>query len=288
MSAVGKDDLTLRLSGTDFPDGEIDLDDLSRVAGSLHELATRIGRHVVGQTGPGRIREAAARAVTLRLAGLGSGSTALRLTVGEEGVLVRGRTQDDVVERLWDVVVGVQDNSPPAWTTALVAESAVRTLDALAAAAERAEFARGDGRQAAWLLAQVKREPWQQIRLRFAERTVTVSGRLEKVDLANRRFRIRDDVGNRIHLDDVADVEDAATLVGQRTTATGQGRYDDQGVLRGLTSVRIARRELPGSWTSPRTADYRELIGAAPGPDPAGLADLTVDEVDAFLAALRD
>jgi hypothetical protein len=285
---MSANDLTLRLSGTHFPDGEIDLDDLGRIAEGLQELATRVGRHVVGQSGPGRTRNAAARAVGLRLTGLSPGSTVLRLAFGEEGVLVTGEAEAEIVERFWEVLVGVEENAPPAWVPPPVADSAVKALDALTQAAARVDVEGAHGRRVAWVRGDVVRDPWLQPRLRLSEDVVTVSGRLEKVDLADRKFRIRDDVGNRIHLDDVVDAEAAAALVGRRTAATGLARYDTRGMLQGLARAALVAHDIPSSWTSRRTSDYEELVRSAPGPDPRGIPDLSDEEIDAFLDALRD
>lgn len=43
--------------------------------------------------------------------------------------------------------------------------------------------------------------------------------RLDMVDLCEGHFRVRDDIGNDIHLLDVAGADTASTLVGQRVTA---------------------------------------------------------------------
>lgn len=62
--------ITLRFSVTDVPPGEIALSDLASIAATLQLLATRIGRQLVGQTGPGRTVSGAERATRLTLTGI--------------------------------------------------------------------------------------------------------------------------------------------------------------------------------------------------------------------------
>ncbi|MEZ5310889.1 MAG: hypothetical protein R2735_09920 [Microthrixaceae bacterium] len=49
----------------------------------------------------------------------------------------------------------------------------------------------------------------------------TVRGRIDKVDLRKGHFRVRDDVGNDIHLVYLVDADTASPIVGQRVNATG-------------------------------------------------------------------
>ncbi|MHB1800899.1 MAG: hypothetical protein ACYCU5_04405 [Actinomycetes bacterium] len=281
-------DLTLRLTGTGVPSGEIGLDTLSRIAASLQELATRVGRSVVGQHGPGRTIDAAAKVVGLRLTGLRAGSTVLAVSFGEEGVLPLDLgVETEIAGQFWDIVTSVQRGMRPDWVTQPIADSTLRLVDALTTTAERVDIARGDGVQASWQRARVSREPWQAQLTAAAETVVTVAGRLEKVDLKDRRFRIRDDVGTTIALDHVADAERVGPLVGQRTEARGVPSYGPDGRLRELTAVVITPASVPAAWVPGERVDLEAVLAGAPGPDPNGIEGLTDGEVDAFLTALN-
>lgn len=95
---------------------------------------------------------------------------------------------------------------------------------------------------------QVSLEPWRLPRTRLADDGITVTGRLEKVDLHNRKFRLRDDVGNTIILDDVVNADHVGPLVGQRTIASGTAINHTDGRLRSLTEVTVAAASFPPEW----------------------------------------
>lgn len=285
MRVAEHNDLRIRLTGTAAPSGEIALSDLAALASSLQELATRVARHVVGQHGPGRTVAAAARVVDLRLTGLRQGSTVLDVSFGESNVLpLKGGPESDIADRFWEVVGGIQAGVPPQWASQSVRDSAVKLVDAFAAAADEVAIQRADGRTAAWRTARAPRTSWLLVDTVETER-VTVVGRLEKVDLADRRFRIRDDVGNTITLEDVDDAEVVGPLVGQRTAATGAPVRAAEGRLRGLRDAAVEPAPVAAEWRPGRRSDLDAIFARAPGPDPAGL-DLSDEEISAFLAAL--
>ena len=75
--------------------------------------------------------------------------------------------------------------------------------------------------------------------------TVTVTGRLTSVDLASGQFRMVDDFGHTITLDQVVDRDRAAQLIGQRTIATGTGIRDRKGDVKRMESVELDGPILP-------------------------------------------
>lgn len=288
MTPVDAYDLTLRLSGTDVPSGQIDLDSLASLGTALQELATRIGRLVIGQSGPGRTAAPAAKAVQLRLAGLHAGSTVLDIAVGEGDMLpMELGVEAEIAERFWDVIEGVRAGSRPDWVTPLVADSALRLLDAATHAASDLEIVRRDGRRSTWRRPDLVRDPWVVPRRVTEEAAVTISGRLEKVDLKDGSFRIRDDVGNAIALLHVTNAEDVSNLVGNRAEATGTPSYDSAGRLVALERPTLTQDLLPTELTLPSRTDLDALFAVTPGPDPRGIEGLTSAEVDAFLFALH-
>jgi hypothetical protein len=282
-----RNSLTFHLDGTGVPSGELGLDALGRVATALQELATRVGRFVVGQRGPGRTVSSAAKVVNLRLAGLRDGSTQLDVSFGEAHVLpLDVGLEQQIADRFWDIVEGVSVGKPPSWVTPAVAESTVRVIDAFGVAAEQTGIRRADGRTATWRRESVPREPWLLADEVPAAEAVAATGRLEKVDLANRRFRIRDDVGNTIALEDVTDADEVGPLVGQRTTAVGAPIHTADGRLRGIRGAAISPAPLPEAWRPGGTVSLSEIAAAHPGPDPSGVPGVTDEDIDNLLMAI--
>lgn len=276
--------LELALEAGDAPSGEIGLDELAAIAGSLQQLVTRVGRQVGDQQGPGRTADHVDRVTRLRLRGLRSGSTVLDVAYGEEGALPMDvGLEREIADRFWEIVAGIGANQRPAWAGPLVADSALALRDALARSAARVQVRRGGGEAIVIDTAQADREVWREVRRITDE--VTVTGRLEAVDLKAKRFRIRDDVGNGVTLEAVDDAEQAGRLVGQRATAGGVGISDDKGrlVIRG---ARLVPSPLPTLWTV-READIDAMVAGATEPDARGLTDLTGEEADAFLDVIR-
>lgn len=281
-------DLILRLTGTDVPSGQIDLESLAAIASSLQELATRVGRLVIGQEGPGRTAGVAARVVRLRLAGLSEGSTLLTIPFGEGDVLpMDAGIGTEIAEKFWEILTGIEHAERPGWTTPLVSQAAVHVLDALARAASQVSISRADGRSASWQRDSVSRDPWLGPGPVVGETSITVSGRLEMVDLRRAQFRLRDDVGNAITLVDVANPEEAGPLVGERAVAMGLPVCDSTGRLQSMEAATVSAAPIPPEWTVPRRTDLEALVAAVPGPDPAGIAGVTDHDVTALLSLLR-
>lgn len=283
-----KYDLNLRLSGTSSPSGEITLEALSKIAGGLQDLGTRVTRYVIGQHGPGRTPDTAAKMSTLRLRGISAGSTNLAVAFGEPDTLdIDTSLETEIADRYWEIVEGIGSSARPTWVTDLIAESALHLYDAFKESAQSIEVTRADGRIARWTTAAAARDPWQSTKT-AGEQTVTVSGVLEKVDLHDHKFRIRDDAGNAITLHDVQDADHVGRLVGQRTAATGLPIAGAGSRSVALSSVSILAAPTPAEWTPGEYADIEAIFAGAPGPDPAGVNGLTDDDLDAFLVVLNN
>lgn len=279
-------DLELRLIDAAAPKGEIGLAALAELAGSLQRLATRVGRHLAEQPGPGRTPASVERMTTLRLTGLGGRSTSLFIGYGDADALpLDTGFEVETADRFWGLLAAISDNDPPGWVTPGISKGAAKVCAALQSAAPRIELSqpRRD-RSTTVTSATLDVDVWRRADRDVGARTVT--GRLEAVDLKDRRFRIRDDVGNAIRIDDVEDAEQVGRLVGQRAAATGIAVIDEHGRLR-LRETRVEAAPLPPEWTSIPSTNLEELIAAAPGPDPGGIPGLTDEEWEAFAIALR-
>lgn len=283
QEVIGIDELELRLSGTNVPDGEITFDRLAALANAMQGVAKRLGRHLTGQEGPGRSPATVERATELRLRGTSTGSTRLAIVVGEEDVLTEG-LEHRVVDGLFEIFTGIADDRPPVWTTPLIGEAAVSLIDALAQASTECQLS---GRHGIVRVAPRAASPavWPGNSSTPEHRPgVAVSGRLELIDLRRSRFRIRDRAGNDIPLDRVANAEEVARLAGDVVTATGTATISAHGRVTGLTDAVVQATRLP-DWTPPSLTEA--LAGAAPPPDD-GIDGVGDDEIAEFLALIRE
>lgn len=241
-------DFELRLKGTGEEPGALRLDPLSEICRRLQELSRRVARHVAGAADAGRTADHPAGASRLVLRGVRAGSTILRIGYGEPDVLPIDVGQEvATAERFWEVLIGIQNGVRPLWVPPLVAATAGRFIDATVRAAEAVTVERRDGLSARWTREDVVREPWFAGGSVVTDELVTVVGRLERVDLRSRRFRIRDEHGQCVELQDVLDADAVGPLVGQRTAATGLRVVDERGRRVVLEPVVIAAPRLGGA-----------------------------------------
>lgn len=280
--------LELHLSGTALPVGEIGFTDLAAISRALQDLTTRLSRLAVGQDGTGRTLDAAAKVASLRLRGVAAGSVVLHIARGAEDTLAgTDQLASDIDDRFWEVVRAVRDRTPPRWIPAPVAESALALIDALEHAATTATFRSvGSDRQVALRTHELDRGPWRALTLTQPSDDIAVEGRLEAVDLRSHKFRIRDDVGNAIPLENVQSPVSTAALINQRVLAEGVAIRTSDGRLRSVDVVEIRPAPLPAEWSAEPTPDLNVEF-AKPGPGYDGVDGLTESDVADFLARLH-
>lgn len=277
----------LRLEKLAEPPGEVRLSSLAGLASTLQELETRIGRHLAQQRGPGRTPRVIEELTELRLVMLAEGSARLGVRRGVDSTLDLdleiGREIDAHFE---EVVSGISAAQRPAWANPLIADTAGRLIEALQRSAPEAVFVFPGGREVALDTTAVDRSVWREP---SASRTTTlvVVGLLEAVDLQSHRFRVRDDAGNGIPLNNVVGAAEAAGLVGRRVRATGTVVSEPSGKVKRLDEAVVATSALPASWTALRGPSLSELLRSSLGPDPDGGIDMSDDEFDDFLAAVH-
>lgn len=288
-----QESITLRLSGTSVPPGEIALSDPASLANTLQLLATRIGRQLIGQTGPGRTAGGAERATRLTLAGISEGSTRLRLTAGAADTLALDDPfEEQVLDRLWEVFHGLQRDARPGWATGQIAQAAVAFVDSVAAAAHKCEVTGRRGqreRPRAVVRPQaVDRDVWTRLPAepeRVPQSAVT--GELDLVDLRARRFRVRDAVGNDIVLEEVENTAEAAALVGQRVRAVGTGVRGARGHITKLVEPQVSDADTPAGWLDRAPRDLTGIFAAQLAPSLEGVPGVDDAEQKALLADLR-
>ncbi len=278
--------MTFRLSRTGLPDGQIGLHQLAALAGALQNLATRIGRDAIEQRGTGRTYAVAEEVTRLRLADLIEGSTALVVEYGQTGVLdVDDGLEAETLERFEEVIAGLGTASRPEWTLDAVAEVAGQVLEALARCAPSVEFTSTTGRMTSIDTRHADRSVWRRTVSESPEPQTAV-GHLYAVNLDAHRFRIRDDVGNAIVLKHVHSDHEAARMIDQRVSATGTPERGEKGELLALASPTVAPSPVPAEWMPGHDIDWSDEL-AKPGPDPDGGIDLTDDEWNAFMDAVK-
>jgi hypothetical protein len=276
------DQITLRLQGTGLQDGELTFAGIHKITGSLQLLATRIGRTLIGQHGPGRSLGAVENATELRLRGLYRGSTVLDVGVGQDQVLGEG-LEHLAVDQLFELFDGLALDTPPSWTTPAIGSAVVQVVEALTAVSERCELTSPGRVPVPFIPRTASRSVWPRDDTDAQTiENVSVSGRLDLVDLRRSRFRIRDAVGNDIMLLNVVDAEAAAQLVGRSVTAVGEAQIGPRDQIVAVTGADVTATEMP-TWASPVLG-----LGDASAPPTGGLAGVTAVEIDDFLAALHE
>jgi hypothetical protein len=288
-----QESITLRLSGTDVPPGEIALSDLASMAGALQLLATRIGRQLIGQTGPGRTAGGTERATRLTLTGITEGSTRLQVTAGAADTLdVDDPFEEQVMDRLWEVFGGLESGVPPDWATAPVAQAAIEFVGSVGGAARECEFTGRRGQRVRGRVAvrpqKINRDVWATL---TAEPELVpqtgVTGDLDLVDLRTHKFRVRDAVGNDVVLEDVANAVEAAALVGQRVRAVGTGVRGVRGQIAKLVEPHVSEADMPAEWLDRGPADLNGIFAARSAPSLDGVPGVDDAELEALLADLR-
>lgn len=279
---------SFQLIGLDSPDGQISMRDLVHIGDALQLTATRIARQVGGLTGRKRAPASIDRISELRLSGIGRGSTVLEIELGDALSLpLDGGDEDQIATWFEEAVASIPTNMPPTWASPGVAAAIGKVVRHVAESGANMLVARrGTGTMGAPLqtidVTLVDPTAWtvgEQVEIEH----VTFSGRLDKVDLRARRFRVRDDVGNDVTLDDVVDVDAAAQLIGQRVVATGMAEHDPTGRVVRIVEPVLGRESLPQGWSTPMREES-VVGGYAFRP---GIDGVSEDDVNEFLAEIR-
>jgi hypothetical protein len=281
-------EIELRLVDAAAPSGEIAVKDLAALTTALQELTTRISRDVINTPGPGRTKQFMEELSQLRLHAIEPGSTVLRFSKGPTDKLdVDLPEQAKVDDRFWEIVQAVSEDRRPDWATDLIAESVGKLVNAIQTAAPTVVLgspSRPDVRIAS---SEVHVETWTPIRVQPGG-IMTITGRLEKVDLRSHEFRVRDDVDQTVDLRHVQSDTTAAQLVGQWVVARGDAVLHESSRLVVLDNASISRVDDPAAEHMDHSfTTLEEILASAPGPNIDGGIDLTDDEFQAFLEAAR-
>lgn len=279
---------SLRLEGLSVPDGEISFRDLSGIGEALQLMATRIARQISGSEGRGATRASMERMSELRLTGVAKGSTALLMRLGDPDALpyTDGGEEGLLNERFESGLEAISANTPPEWASPLVKESIGRVAARVqASGARRATTSWGFSEKleakVVIELETVDLTVWK-VEDEIETERAQMTGRLDKVDLRARRFRIQDDVGNDVTLEDVVDIDAAATLIGQRVVANGVAEREHGRVVRIVEPALIAEN-LPADWFAIPPTELPIGLSIPKG----GIHGISASDVDEFLEEIR-
>jgi hypothetical protein len=304
MTVSERSTIRLRLLGADYPNGEIPLANLARIAETAQQLATRLARAEEGRGRPGRSPDRLKEGVRLMFVGIEPGSTQL-LIAGppRDPQFDFGALSEEAIERtVGRLVTGLEavaaGQGLPEGYDDLSRRSLTDWLNALGQAAPEVEVE-----------SRVGARSTRTVRFRPGEASasleplpgpsppsrITVEGVLYAVDLRNGRYRIQDDMGTSILLvTSLFTTEQIAPLLGQRVAAGGAARYDETGRTREIDATTIApARDIPDLdparfW---RNVDLDELLAMAEplrSMDDLAIPGLTHEEGDAFLRTISE
>lgn len=278
----------VRLSGHGAPDGELDADDLVALVESLREVASKIGR-VETRAHPAGRPPSRTRRVARLMVGLAAGSTTVRVhRAGLPGALDFELAEERMFDETFaGLVDGIARNHRPAWVGDPLALATAHLVSALRQAAPRVEFAVDRVSRGAVETASLHRDLWQ-VPLRAGPEEVSVVGRLYSANLHSHRFRLEDAVGTRIVLPSVVDDSAAARLLDALVVAVGVPEYDADGGIAAIRNATISpAADVSVTGLVPSGVPIEEILASAPGPGLEHALDLTDEEFDSFLRAVR-
>ena len=212
-------EIELRMYGQADPPGELRADAAARVGEALQDVILRLTREAANAAGLGRPPRVLEQLGEVRLAGVTQGSTRLIFRLGDPSALDVDPLSGATDRMFTELVTGIAQNRRPAFVTETIAEATARFVASLQKASPQTDVTLSGRTVARLETGRVDRTVWQQTAGPVQEATLV--GQLEDLDLHRDHFRLRDDVGNRIELDDVANSDEAASLGGQRVIAPG-------------------------------------------------------------------
>ncbi|MGH8900917.1 MAG: hypothetical protein ACRDYA_04355 [Egibacteraceae bacterium] len=297
--------LSLRLDGGEYPDGEIPLVALARIADETQQLVRRLARSLTDRGGPGRTPTSIEEATSLWLVGIHQGSTTLDIAGPRVQQLPLELFEDIGSEAIGTMLDGLEALATENQLPAAFDERSVQSLDGWlesvgTAAAEVELSAELGSRQrrvvrvepnAARAVLSHRSSPERE---RPAPSPQSVEGRLYAVNLETGRYAIRDDAGYSISLTGEGYPSDLVEgLVGQRVRAQGTAHFDDSRRLQlDLEDLRpVPPLEGVDSEKFFRNVELDELLRGKTPLEPQGdlvIEGLTDDEIEAFLAAGDD
>lgn len=277
-----------RLIGADAPDGQLDADQLVAIVQGLKDTTMRLGRVETDAAANGRPNKTLERVAKLRV-GMDKGSTRLvfERSVDHEALDFDLDDEAAVDEQFEQLVESIARDERPEWVTDSQASAVADLVAALKRAAPEVEFSAAGQVRTSFKTARAHRETWSRPVEPPPSDAVTLTGRLEKVDLKSHDLRVRDDVGNAFALPKVEQDLAAGRLLGSYVTVAGQPEYDKRGRLLGVRDAKIALAPDPlGGSAIPEAIEIEAILASASGLEPGGLRGISDSEAEAFFRAM--
>lgn len=303
--------ISLQLNGAGQGEGEIRLEDLTKIAEATQSVVRRIARSMVGQNRSGKASQPVSDATTLSLVGLRKGSTILEIAgppLMDEQTAFEFDLPTDLSELslklLSEGVCALASDDdvpelPAGFDSSLVHDfddwlRSLRKFDSVVV-----ESAIGGKDLQARIVPRTARkrleEAAPQPALPFVSPTEqALRGKLYALNLNTGTFSIEDDAGHKIRLRVPTEVrQTAALLVTHYVKAIGKPTLDELGRLRSFTVTSLelapdveALAQQTGFFEThdlrpPTPKDLRTVDGWA-------IEGLTEEEADGFLSALAD
>ncbi len=306
MTTNDRSSIRLRLLGADYPNGEIPLSHLARIAEGAQLVATRLARSQAGQSGPGRTQRPLADGVRLMLISIEPGSTQLLIAgPAHDPQLELGPGYEELVDRTLAQITNGLDASAtggelPAEFDDLARRGMVEWLQALGDAAPEVEIESTVGGRVPRLLrfrpAEARTHLTSQPAADELPRPpVEIEGVLYSVNLHTGHYRIEDDIGSSIDLtSDELDSDTIGALLGKRVRVVGVASRDEKGRIKDVKATSMAPASDvigldPGQYWSDE-AERGRILDAEPLDSISELSieGVTDDEIDEFLKAIRE
>lgn len=276
------------LFGAEAPEGELDADDLIALVESVQEIATRIGRIETNAERLGRAPRRTQRVARLTI-GLSQGSTTMRVhRSGINDTLDFDSDEEEAFdEKFADLVESFGRNERPIWVGDSLSRATSRFIVALQNAARAVDFVVGGELRSSFETGRIQRDLWEVAAVQGPEQ-IDFVGTLFSANLLTHRLQVEDFVGNRIPLPAVADDVEAGRLLGTVVRVTGTPEYDSIGQLSAIRRASVvAAADSTDGLSVAREVPLADILRSAPGPDPDGGLELSDEEFDAFLEAVR-
>jgi len=299
--------IRMRLRGASARDGEIPLTDLGRLAEETQALIRRLARGLVGQRGPGRAPFQIERSTSLTLVGLHAGSTILEIAgpVEAEDALDFGNLPLDLGDRALimflegmsalgsanpELPVGYDAaavNDLQVWLRSVRGYKTVELDSDIRGRRVRASIEPAKARRTV-------RELQPQPSMPYVSPTEqALEGSLYALNMHTGTYSIKDDSQHTIRLKVPPDIrEEAAQLINQRVRAIGTPElYGSRRLVAFMAYRLIPAPDLAVLHQQGGFFERHDLAVAAVADDRTlnewAIEDLSAEEVDGFLSALR-
>lgn len=305
MTTNERSSIRFHLLGAAYPDGEIPLTQLARIAEHAQSVVTRIARIEAGQGSAGRTRQPIADGTRLMLVGLAAGSTQLVIAAPErDPQLPLGRGHDELVDRaLVELTEALAQAAQRSSLSDRFDPSTRRHLadflDALSDAAPEVEISTRISAQTPTALRFSPSEARENLEIadpdpKSPPSVTVVEGVLYSANLHTHHYRIEDDLGSSIQLSGGAlDSMTIGNHLGRRVRVEGLAERDHHGRVITMKPDKLtAGPKIPGVddtgfWSDEAEPLFIHEAGPIESIDDFGIEGVDDQEITEFLKAIQ-